>query len=239
MHPWKHFKTITKHRHTVMRLCFKIGLYRQGLLHDLSKYSWTEFSRGCRFYQGHRSPNNYEREIYGYSISWLHHKGRNRHHFEYWLDYNEKIQGTVRGMPMPRRYIAEMFCDRVAACKIYQKEKYTDLSPIRYFYSGHGKELMHPDTRRDIGFLLTTLGKLGEDKTAKYIRHNYLKGKPVPDSYRELASLRDFDDAVMQQAGDSFVFSMLGAELRDMGLFGISWDDESCGAGRSHGDDES
>ena len=84
----RHFQTITKHKIYVMRECFRVGLYRQGFLHDLSKYSWTEFRIGCRYYQGTRSPNNAEREEKGYSSSWLHHKGRNKHHYEYWIDYN-------------------------------------------------------------------------------------------------------------------------------------------------------
>ena len=79
-----HFKTITKHKLMVMKYCFKIGLYRQGMLHDLSKYSWTEFSAGCKYYQGNRSPNNAEREATGLSTAWIHHYGRNKHHFEHW-----------------------------------------------------------------------------------------------------------------------------------------------------------
>ena len=75
MHIWRHFKTITSHKLLVMRYCFRIGLYRQGLAHDLSKYSWTEFSKGCRYWQGNRSPNNAEREDTGVSLAWLHHKG--------------------------------------------------------------------------------------------------------------------------------------------------------------------
>ena len=195
MHPWKHFKTITKHRNLVMKMCFRIGLYRQGLLHDLSKYSWTEFSRGCRYYQGTRSPNNYEREIKGFSLSWLHHKGRNKHHYEYWLDYNEHKSGEVKGMPMPRRYIAEMYCDRVAACMTYQKDAYSDLSPARYFYKGAGKNLMHPETRKDIGFLLGMLAEKGSRATERYIREEYLKGGEIPESYREYADLAEFDEA--------------------------------------------
>ena len=74
---WKHFKTITYHRYLVMKGCFKVGLYYQGLTHDLSKYSPTEFWVGAKYYQGNRSPNNAEREDIGYSSAWLHHKGRN------------------------------------------------------------------------------------------------------------------------------------------------------------------
>ena len=87
MQPLAHFKTITHHRHLVCRYCFRLGLYRQGLLHDLSKYAPCEFWRGAKYYQGYRSPNDAERKQNGVSLAWLHHKGRNRHHFEYWIDY--------------------------------------------------------------------------------------------------------------------------------------------------------
>ena len=83
---WNHFSTITRHRNLVRKHCFQIGLYWQGLTHDLSKYSPEEFWTGVRYYQGNRSPNAAERETVGYSRAWLHHKGRNKHHYEYWID---------------------------------------------------------------------------------------------------------------------------------------------------------
>ena len=101
MNALRHFGTITKHKLLVMKACFQVGLYRQGLLHDLSKYTWTEFRTGVRYYQGDRSPNNAEREAKGYSSSWLHHKGRNKHHFEYWIDYTLKPGEILGGMKMP------------------------------------------------------------------------------------------------------------------------------------------
>ena len=58
----KHFITITHHRHLVRKGCFKVGLYWQGLTHDLSKFSPTEFLMGIQYYQGDRSPNNAEKE---------------------------------------------------------------------------------------------------------------------------------------------------------------------------------
>ena len=102
MKPWRHFKTITHHRLLVMINCFRIGLIRQGLSHDLSKYSPTEFWAGARYYQGIRSPNAAEREQNGYSAAWLHHKGRNRHHYEYWTDLNPTTR-QYEPVPMPRR----------------------------------------------------------------------------------------------------------------------------------------
>ena len=82
-----HFETITRHKLLVMKYCFACGLYEQGLAHDLSKYSPTEFIPGCIYYQGDHSPNEAEREAKGYTSAWLHHKGRNKHHLEYWIDY--------------------------------------------------------------------------------------------------------------------------------------------------------
>ena len=105
---WKHLKTITYHKILVARGCFKVGLYRQGIMHDLSKYSPTEFGVGIRYFQGTRSPNNAEREDIGYSSAWLHHKGRNKHHYEYWVDYSMHIPGGMSPVAMPDKYVAEM-----------------------------------------------------------------------------------------------------------------------------------
>ena len=62
-HPFLHFATITRHRHRVIAHCFRVGIGWQGLFHDLSKYSPTEFIPGARYYQGTRSPNEREREL--------------------------------------------------------------------------------------------------------------------------------------------------------------------------------
>ena len=93
-----HLKTINKHKYYVTMLCFKCGLYKQGLLHDLSKYSPTELKTGAKYWVGTRSPNSIERETIGYSTAWLHHKGRNKHHWEYWIDFSAvKPQMIVDG----------------------------------------------------------------------------------------------------------------------------------------------
>ena len=95
---WKHLCTILHHKNLVRAGCFKIGLYKQGLLHDMSKYTPTEFLVGCKYYQGTMSPNNAEREDKGYSAAWLHHKGRNKHHMEYWIDYGiPDKEGPLKG----------------------------------------------------------------------------------------------------------------------------------------------
>ncbi len=166
----EHLITITRHRHEVIRHCKRAGIFRQGLRHDLSKYLPCELRSGIRFYQGDKSPNVAEREEYGYSSAWLHHKGRNKHHFEYWTDY-DPITRKYGPVKMPLKYVKEMFCDRVAASKIYQGGKYVDSYPLEYFNSGKGNRLIHPTTSDFLESLLIMLAEKGEKETFAYIRN--------------------------------------------------------------------
>lgn len=164
-----HFITITRHRHKVIAHCFRAGIPWRGLMHDLSKYTPTEFSEGARYWQGTRSPNEKAREDVGYSAAWIHHRGRNRHHFEYWKDYN---MTTHREEPvkMPLIFVMEMFCDRVAASKIYQGDKYTDRHPIEYFLRAKPTRIIHPETSDLLESWLVMLAERGEKETFKALR---------------------------------------------------------------------
>lgn len=172
---WGHFKTITTHKMRVMRYCFKVGLYKQGLLHDLSKYSPVEFFAGVKYYQGHRSPNDKERLDKGYSAAWLHHKGRNKHHLEYWIDYTPQLGYQMGGIEMPVRYVVEMFCDRVSASQIYLREEYTNSAPWDYYIKSLDHYLIHPKTQALLEKMLLMLRDEGEEKTIAYIRREILK----------------------------------------------------------------
>ena len=172
---WKHFRTITYHKILVMKGCFAVGLYRQGLTHDLSKYSPTEFGVGARYFQGNRSPNNAEREEKGYSSAWLHHKGRNRHHYEYWIDYSTRdLPGGIAPVRMPEKYVAEMLMDRIAASRVYRGDKYTDRDPLDYFNSAKEMPIMHEETRKLLVRLLTMLAEKGEKETFAYVKKELL-----------------------------------------------------------------
>ena len=138
MHIWKHFSTITRHRHKVIVHCFMAGIFWQGLRHDLSKYS--------------------------------HHQGRNKHHFEYWVDYNPKLN-RKEPVEMPTRYLIEMFCDRVAASKIYYGDDYDTEKPFLYFDKGRKRRWMHPVTSQKLEDLLIMLRDRGEKETFSYIKH--------------------------------------------------------------------
>ena len=179
MQAWNHFKTITKHKILVMQGCFKVGLYWQGLTHDLSKYTPTEFWTGARYFQGTRSPNAAEREDKGYSEAWMHHKGRNRHHYEYWQDVNLN-SGVYEPVPMPRKYLVEMVMDRRAASMIYKGKAYTDGSAFAYFINSAERDWMHAQTRQELHYLLTMLRDAGEKQTFRYLKDHVLAGKPFP-----------------------------------------------------------
>lgn len=180
----QHYKTVMAHRKLVREYCFRFGLYRQGLCHDLSKFSPVEFLVGAKYFQGDRSPNNAEREDIGYSSSWLHHKGRNRHHFEYWVDYSNDREKLLEGVEMPVVYIIEMFADRIAACRTYQKDAYTDESPWKYHKRSNAVyKIMHPNTIQLLERLLKLLAKEGEEVAFAYVR--YLVAKEQKKIWKE------------------------------------------------------
>lgn len=112
------------------------------------------------------------------SLAWLHHKGRNRHHFEYWIDYCRREDGTIYigGCKMPKKYVAEMFCDRIAACRVYQGDAYTDASPYDYYQRSKdlrrtdASRFMHPETAALLDRWLLLLKERGEEAAFAAIR---------------------------------------------------------------------
>ena len=189
MHIFKHFCTITKHRHIVMRYCFKLGIGFQGLRHDLSKYSPTEFFNGAKYYQGTRSPNDREREVKGYSEAWMHHKGRNKHHHEYWFDYAAPLKAPV----IPYKYAVEMICDMIAASKNYQGKKYMDMSAYYYWNKVRDNCMVNRKIQGFMTEVFETLGARGEKETInpKYLKSiydKYTKKKEKEDKNEENSS---------------------------------------------------
>lgn len=182
MHPIRHFRTITRHRHQVIRNCFRAGIGAGGLKHDLSKYSPAEFWVGAKYYYGDHSPNDGERAAQGYSLAWMHHKGRNRHHFEYWSDYNPQTR-TVEPVKMPVRYAAEMFCDRVAASRIYQGAAYKPSHPLEYYLRGKPRRSIHPDTAALLEGWLRLLAEQGEEAAFAAVRQEVRAARQGSSTY--------------------------------------------------------
>lgn len=170
-----HLRTVHRHRAMVRKLCFKCGLYWQGLTHDLSKYSSTEFWNGVKFYTGTKSPHVGEREAHGYSKAWIHHHNKNKHHAEYWQDIGK--DGKTTAIDMPPKYFAEMLCDRVAASMVYLGDKFTTHSPLEYYRSHYDENQFHSDTRTELEWWLINITTVGVDKAFNELKENLKEGK--------------------------------------------------------------
>ena len=172
LHPIKHFIVITRHRHKVMRYCFRCGLYRQGLLHDLSKYGFKEFWLGAKYYVGTKSPHYKERLAKGYSEGWMHHKGRNMHHGEYWVDVDPvtKVYAPVK---MPDCYLAESLCDRIAASENYNRQNFDRKMVLDYYLNTSLKhEPLHEESKKKLQELIELYVEKGKKAVFKYIKKN-------------------------------------------------------------------
>lgn len=170
---WKHFKTITKHKWYVYQACRDCGITWRGITHDLSKYSPTEFFSSAKYFQGNRSPINAEKEDKGYSLAWLHHKGKNRHHWQYWIDYNK--EGFPYAIKMPYEDVVELVCDWIGAGKVYIKN-WTEEEPLKYWNTHKNKIILHKDTYKLLDEVFNNISLYGWKVTAtilKYSGYNY------------------------------------------------------------------
>lgn len=153
----KHLKTITRHRNYTLYCCSQCGLKRRGIVHDFSKFSLEEFIFSAKYYtNGKCSPIKLAKAKNGYSRAWLHHKGRNKHHPEYWIDF-DLINGKVIPIEMPKKYVVEMVCDWVSASKTYnggilEVEKFKN-----YVVPITASPLVHPKTKQFILKILNVL----------------------------------------------------------------------------------
>lgn len=184
-----HIGTVLTHKKHVRHGCFKMGLYRQGLFHDMSKFSPTEFIPSVRYYSGTFSPNATDRVLTGVSTSWLHHKGRNKHHFEYWIDYMPDSDPKLAGCRMPLKYVAEMIADRYAACVAYNGEKYTSADPWNYYSKGASHLTMDDDTRAVLEAALLKMRDDGEEEAFAYVKR-----------LLKITKGRDYDASIVDKA---------------------------------------
>ena len=159
---WKHLKTVTKHRWIVFQQCAKCGYFWQGLTHDLSKLSVAEFASSARYFQGDRSPIESEKAAKGYSAAWLHHKGHNPHHWEYWTDFAG--DGYVIANKIPYRYVVEMVCDWIGAGMVYSQDKWTQSEPLAYYNKVRKGRHFHEETEFLIRFFLEVIKDYGLDE---------------------------------------------------------------------------
>lgn len=168
-----HLKKILTHKYYVAKYCFKVGLYWQGITHDLSKFSPIEFWESVKYYKGTSSPINEAKKDLGYSSAWQHHKGRNPHHYEYWTDkYDE---GTVC-IKMPYKYAVEMVCDYISAARAYLGDKFTYVGEFEWWLKKKETAKMHKDTAY---FLTIVFSDLAEMEREGHNPDNYLTKKNI------------------------------------------------------------
>lgn len=165
MSPWeratRHFILVARHKWHVFLYCAYSGHPWRGLMHDWSKFSPTEFLGSIRYFNGRRSPVGLCRDVEGYSFAWLHHKGRNKHHYEFWTDSVDPCgnhatkSGQIFPIPMPYEYALESICDTIAASRAYNGKKFSYevlykwwLRSQKYF-----PPTMHPQTKRFAGMM--------------------------------------------------------------------------------------
>ena len=175
---FKHLHTVNKHRWYVFKYSIKAGIPFRGLIHDLSKYSPTEFWESVKYFDGHKSPVIEAKIDQGYSKAWLHHKGRNKHHFEYWEDIKK---GERFGGFMPYKYIVECICDKISASKVYKGKSYTDSYPLEYWNNVDKRIalVIHPGIVEFTDIVLEKISKEGINKTLKpkWLKKTYNKIK--------------------------------------------------------------
>lgn len=158
---FKHTKLVMKHKWVVFKLCCKAGIPVRGILHDWSKFLPTEFWEGIKYFDGHKSPIQVCKEVNGYSEAWIHHKGRNKHHPEYWTDFSLPKQTII----MPYKYAAEMICDCLAAGIVYNGKNWTRDTQINYYMKERKLSLIHPQIDKFIIATFTQVSKNGLEET--------------------------------------------------------------------------
>lgn len=169
----KHLRIVAKHRWVVLQQCARCGYFWQGLTHDLSKLSRAEFVSSARYFQGDRSPIEAEKASQGYSAAWLHHKGRNPHHWEYWTDFDEG-DGHVIANKIPYRYVVEMVCDWIGAGMVYSQDKWTQSEPLAYYDKVRKGRHFHEETEILLRFFLEVIKDYGLDKFYEVARSERL-----------------------------------------------------------------
>lgn len=170
---WLHLKTICKHKFWVMYYCCKCGIIWRGLIHDLSKFSPTEFWTNVRYTVPGRSPIDVQKEVNGFSMPWQHHKGHNPHHYEFWMD---KFDDGCYVRRMPFKYAVEMLCDYLAAGKAYNGKNFSYADEWKWWKKQRTVRNMHPDNRDFLSCVFFALYKSetnpGEDITVTFVDEN-------------------------------------------------------------------
>lgn len=156
---YKYILLLIKHKWIVFKLLLKAGLYKQAIAHDLSKLNPIEII-------GYNEPYGSAK----FNAAWLHHKGRNKHHCQYWTDINENNELVV--VDMPQKYIYELVADWISAGQCYEKN-WTQTEPFNYLSTVYNTDLMSARTLQLVAAITFDIKIQGAAEVMKNIR----KGK--------------------------------------------------------------
>lgn len=168
---WLHFKKICTHKYWVGYYCFKAGIPWRGIKHDLSKFHPVEFWESVKYYQGDRSPIDACKEANGVSQAWMHHKRRNSHHYEYYVDNFDKGGEAVQ---MPFEDALEMVCDYLGAGRAYSGKKFTYKGELEWWKNKSKNGIaMHPQTKMFVTLMLSQLAEKNHVEINRHIARAY------------------------------------------------------------------
>lgn len=188
-----HIKLVLRHKKYVFIAMKDCGHPIQGMLHDLSKFSLAELIESVKYFQGDRSPIEAAKEEKGYSSAWFHHRGRNKHHSQYWVDISF---GEIRPCKIPWKYLVEHICDTIGAGKAYMGNKWTNSVPIDYWNSKDSKSYYHNDTRSILEYVYLLIKEYGWEDTAELIKNGVIKdiyeNVPYDEVRREIYRIKTF-----------------------------------------------
>ena len=145
---FKHLWVVIKHKHNVTKYASKLGIFWTGLFHDMTKFTPTEFGLSVKYFHGKKSPTIIERaDNDNFSYLCVAHTGRNKHHWQYWVDYtNHDI--IVNRIPYKRSL--EYVADVLSASRVYNPKNFTPNVAYEYFYNHSRFYMMHPATKEFI-----------------------------------------------------------------------------------------
>jgi hypothetical protein len=143
---WRYFLYVINHKLNVLIECWEEGLYIQGLLHDISKFTPNEFIPYAQKFYSNKKDEITETK---WKYAWLNHQHKNKHHWNYWIVNQEKREA----LPMPRKYLIEMWCDwRSFSRKWGRRVKEADLTEKMIKSEG---VILHPKTRQELEELIS------------------------------------------------------------------------------------
>lgn len=171
-----HLKTVVSHKWYVFVECKRMGLFWNGVFHDMSKFSPSEFIPSVKYWSGTKSPIDTEKEVTGKSMAWLHHKGMNKTHFEYWIDF---VKGESIPREMPVEYVIEMVADWIGASKAYGKNSHTFESPLNRFIKLKHEMILHKETSKMFEDFLSVYSMGDEKYFYKYVKTKLKESKHV------------------------------------------------------------